>query len=1111
MYLLMTEFEKQFGMLNPEQRKAVEHTEGPVLVIAGPGTGKTQLLSTRAAYILQNTDASAHNILCLTYTESGAFAMRQRLVNIIGQKAYNITISTYHAFGSELINRFPEHFSNTNEMTAVDDLGIHSILSKIISKLPYDNPLKKSEFYINDIIGSIGDCKKALLTPASLLNVAKSNIVFIDTVSKLTKKHLATVSRIDKRSISAFENLATDTAKISAKGALPNTKSIQELWQEQLEAAIENATESGKTTPITEWKNTWLEKDSNGVFIPTGKNAANKLLALSGIYESYLAELEKQGLYDYDDMILQAIEGLKSNKGLRYTLQEQYLYIMLDEFQDTNGAQLELVKLLTDSPVYEGRPNILAVGDDDQAIFSFQGADYSHMATFVDMYRDPIVVTLTKNYRSHSDILHTAHNVSTQIEERLHHKMDGIDKFLKAENKDLPSHADIERHEFKSDVAQFAWVTKQITDLIKKGTSPNEIAIIAPKHKYLEPIVPYLAKAGVPVRYEKRENILNDPAILQIIRMSQLISAVKSGNSKIADSIWPEVLSYDFWEIPIEEIWKLSWKARETKNSWIDIIMSNDSLKPIGLFFLRLGNISTNEMLESIMDYLIGTTSLSFHEKEISDYTCPYFKYYFGDKMQGSKQRDFWNLLSNLTVLRQHLRAHRGSSGRQLYMDDFINFVDEHVEADIKILNTSPYHESAQAVQIMTVYKAKGLEFQAVFMLACIDEAWGSKASARTAKVPLPVNLTHIRYSGATDDEKLRLLFVAITRAKHSLFMTSYTNTYANRPTSRIKFFDETEHGGNPSSGILPTKYQEVHLTDSSLPSIDDLSAYWADRHIELSQDVRFKDLLAPRLERFQLAPTNLNSFTDLVYGGPKEFFLNTLLRFPSAPTAAGEFGDAVHATIEWLHIQLKLNGKLPNLPEANEQFAVELSKRNLSDTSYELMKDRGEKCFKTFLAQKADTFNPEDLHEYDFRKEGVLLGPAHLTGKIDKMIIDKQSKTISIVDFKTGSSYKTWKTNDPKLHKYKQQLYMYKLLVEGSYTFADYNVKDAYLQFVEPNDEGEIVDLHLAFDSDELKRTRDIAIAVWKRIQKLDLPDVTNYEKTMKGIRSFEDDLIKS
>ncbi len=1111
MYLLMTEFEIQFSLLNQEQRKAVEQTEGPVLVIAGPGTGKTQLLSTRAAYILQNTDASAHNILCLTYTESGAFAMRQRLVNIIGQKAYNITISTYHAFGSELINRFPEQFSNTNEMSAVDDLGMHSILSKIINKLPYDNPLKKSEFYINDIIGSIGDFKKALLTPADLRYIAKSNLKFIDSASKLTKKHLATVSRIDKKSISAFEKLAADTARISAKEELPNTKSMQNLWQEQLEKAIENVYESGKTTPITDWKNIWLEKDNNGIFIPSGKNTANKLLALSGIYESYLAELQKQALYDYDDMILQAIEGLKSNKGLRYTLQEQYLYIMLDEFQDTNGAQLELVRLLTDSPVYEGRPNILAVGDDDQAIFSFQGSDYSHMATFVHIYRDPTVITLTKNYRSHSDILHTAHNVSTQIEERLHHKMDGINKFLTAENKDLPSHADIERHEFKSDVAQFAWVTKEITDLIKNGTSPDEIAIIAPKHKYLEPIVPYLAKAGVPVRYEKRENILNDPAILQVIRMSQLISAVKSGNTKIADGIWPEILSYDFWEIPTEEIWKLSWEARESKSSWIDIIMSKDTLKPIGLFFMRLGNISANEMLESIMDYLIGTTPISFHEKGISDYTCPYFQYYFGDKMQVSKQRDFWNLLSNLTVLRQHLRAHRGSSGRQLYIDDFINFVDEHVEADIKILNTSPYHESAQAVQIMTVYKSKGLEFQTVFMLACIDEAWGSKSSARTAKVPLPVNLAHIRYSGATDDEKLRLLFVAITRAKHSLFMTSYTNTYANRPTSRIKFFDEIEREGKPSSGILPTRYQEVHLTDSGLPSIDDLSTYWTDRHLELSQDVRFRDLLAPRLERYQLAPTNLNSFTDLVYGGPKEFFLNTLLRFPTAPTPAGEFGDAVHATIEWLHIQLTSTGQLPNLPKTNEHFYVELSKRNLSDTSFELMKDRGEKCFQAFLAQKSDTFRPDDLHEIDFRKEGVLLGPAHLTGKIDKMIIDKPSKTIAIIDFKTGSSYKAWKANDPKLHKYKQQLYMYKLLVEGSYTYADYTVKDAYLQFVEPNDDGQIVDLHLVLDSYELKRTRDLAIAVWKRIQKLDLPDVTKYEKTMKGIRSFEDDLIKS
>ena len=144
----------------------------------------------------------------------------------------------------------------------------------------------------------------------------------------------------------------------------------------------------------------------------TVKKTTQKLLAAADIYEQYLQALNERNLFDYDDMILRAVRGLETNDDLRFTLQERYLYILLDEFQDTNGAQLRLVELLTDNPVLEGRPNVLAVGDDDQAIYAFQGADYSHMLQFRDLYRDVVPVALTKNYRSHAHILHAARGIA---------------------------------------------------------------------------------------------------------------------------------------------------------------------------------------------------------------------------------------------------------------------------------------------------------------------------------------------------------------------------------------------------------------------------------------------------------------------------------------------------------------------------------------------------------------------------------------------------------------------------------------------------------------------------------------------------------------------------
>src|SRR3990167_4642452 len=169
-------FETEYKKLNTRQRQALDSIEGPLLVIAGPGTGKTQLLTTRVAAILHKTDSEPQNILCLTYTESAAYEMRQRLVNMIGQRAYNITISTYHAFGSELIRRFPEYFSDTTDLRPVDELGQHTEVEEIISNLPYDNPLRKASYYIKDVVSTISELKKSLLEPADLRKIANANL-----------------------------------------------------------------------------------------------------------------------------------------------------------------------------------------------------------------------------------------------------------------------------------------------------------------------------------------------------------------------------------------------------------------------------------------------------------------------------------------------------------------------------------------------------------------------------------------------------------------------------------------------------------------------------------------------------------------------------------------------------------------------------------------------------------------------------------------------------------------------------------------------------------------------------------------------------------------------
>lgn len=1107
----MANYREAYDALDAEKKRAVDTIDGPVLVIAGPGTGKTHLLSVRAAHILEATDTPPEAILCLTFTESGARIMRDRIAALVGPGAYDMHISTYHAFGSELIRRYGEYFAEEPGMTPIDDLGIDAVLRSIFAELPFSNPLKSARAYLKDMKTFIADCKRALLTPDNIRTLADQNKDFIIAATPLVVEHLASVTAISKRSTPQFEALCEALSHLDMPdSARSDIILLQDLCVDQLTAALEHVASSGKTTKLTQWKNAWLAKDSNGGWVFDGTRTSQKLIAAADIYERYLLALQQLHQFDYDDMIMRAIRGLEANPDLRYSIQERYLYIMLDEFQDTNPAQLRLIQLLTDNPVHEGRPNVLAVGDDDQAIYAFQGAEYSNMAQFAAMYRDVAVMTLAKNFRSHKHILHVAHNIAEQIEQRLHHSLGGIHKLLSAENKQLPTEAVVARHEFKTDIAQYDWVAGQIEKLVNNGMPASEIAVLAPKHAYLEPLLPFLKRRQLAVHYEKRENILDDPLIKQIARMSELLLALASENHDQADVLWPEVLSYPFWGLPTTSIWNISWRARETRQPWARVLLEDKALAPIALFFKRLGLMSGVESLETILDYLTGVAPFDLLEPgREGSFTSPLYEYYFGLKRQHDQPLQFWQTLQALAQLREKLRSYKRSEQEALSIRDFTAFVDAHAEAEIGILNTSPYHEAEEAVQLMTAYKAKGQEFGAVFVLACVDEVWGGRSRNRSSGLALPPNLSFIRYAGASEDERLRLFFVAVTRAKTHLYLTSYADSVAGRSTTRLKYLGETD----PSSNIspwLPVPFQAINTDASESLSETQLEDYWHNRHLDALGDTTVQKLLSPRLKDLKLSATHLNSFIDLVHGGPAHFYFNTLLRFPKSIGVSGQFGNAVHETLNWLHSQQVATGTLPPTAKALKIFETLLAAKRLSRRDFEQQLERGRRALSAWLKANRQHFHIDDKHELDFAYDNVLVYDVPLTGKIDRLTVDHSSKTIHVADFKTGKPRYRWKGTDVQLYKYKQQLYFYKLLIEGSHSFRGFTVTGGSLVFIEPNADDVLAEpLELIFNEQEVKRTRQLIKAVWEHIQALSFPDTTNYKADLKSIIAFEDDLI--
>jgi DNA helicase-2/ATP-dependent DNA helicase PcrA len=1101
----VSEYERAFESLNKRQLDAVKQIEGPLLVLAGPGTGKTQLISTRVGYILKNTDVPADGILLLTFTEAGAATMRERLIKLLGRSAYEVQINTYHSFGGEIFRRYPDYFEGAG-LSLIEELAADSLLRNIVAQLPYTNPLKYADNYINELEDFISEAKRALLSPDDVRQTAKANLTFIANVNRSARSHLDQLNLVSKKSVPAFKQLAIwlqnyHPAVRLRGGVLP----LALYAYEDLNSALENFEATAKTITLSEWKRRWLAKDENGQVILDGQRANQRLEAAAGIYKTYQKNLSSQRLYDYDDMILRAIEALQNYPELKYSLAERYNYIMLDEFQDTNPSQFRLVELLTDHPVHEGRPNILAVGDDDQAIYAFQGAEHANMAAFVNHYKKVKIISLNQSYRAHQEILDVGHNLADQIQSSLQDEFKAVNKHLRASNSNLPEPPKISLREFKSDAAHNEWIAREIKLLIDKGIPASEIAILAPKHRYLTPLLPYLTRYRLPIRYERRENILDEPLIHQLERMSELTLALAKGNESLANAIWPEVLSYDFWQVPTDLIWRLNWQLRESHEPWTAQLLNNESYAYIADFFLKLALILPTTTFEQQLDALIGLPEISAELK--LPLPSPLYNHYFSKEKSQSASQDFIRLISNLSVLRSSLRDWHRSVDEPVGLRAFVEFIEGHRAANLNILNTSPYHETAQAVNLLTAYGAKGREFRAVFIVAANDEVWGSASRNKGYRLSLPVNLNYIRYQGASEDERLRLLFVAATRARTRLYITNYSHDLAGRGYNRLKYLNiEETDAASPESRVVPPKFNKVKLDNKNSLSLEAASDYWTIRHLPPFK-TELKQILAPKLAQYSLSASHLNRFIDIVNAGPDKFFMECLAGFPTAPSVTSAFGTAVHNSLRFAGNILINEGHLPSPVRLNDIFKAQLARIELTTEERERLEQRGLISLEAWLNTTAQELKQTDRFEYNCQSSVTTIS-ARLTGKMDRLIVDEKNHHITVLDYKTGQPYKRWQSGVIKLHKFRQQLNFYKLLIESSPRFRGYEVVESIIEFVEPDEYGQINRLALNYEQKELEQTVQLIEGVWRRIQQLDFPDISNYPPSLAGIRQFEDDL---
>ena len=1089
----MTNFSSRYKNLNAAQKQAVDTIDGPLLVIAGPGTGKTELLSMRTANILQKTDTLPENILCLTFTDSGATAMRERLSQIIGPAAYKVAIHTFHSFGTEVINQNNQYFYQGANFKPADELAQYEILTSIFDELDYTNPLasKLGDEYTHrrDAARVISELKQAGLTSDELLAIIQANETVLDAVEPDLMRIFG--EKISTTMLTHLVPLAQKVAALVQPNLPPGITPLANVLALSMAHAFDAAVETGKTNALTAWRNQWMEKNESGEFVFKDRKRYIKLRAMSHVYYSYLTRMEQAGLYDYDDMILNVIHAMELHKDLSYNLQEKYHYILVDEFQDTNLAQLRILFDLTSS-VTGDAPNIMAVGDDDQAIYSFQGADVNNIHRFAAQYPGFHSIVLTDNYRSASTILESARTVITQGGDRLEQTM-GLNKKLTAHAS--PDNPLVSLHELSHTSNERSWIAKKIKERIAAGTAPDSIAILARRHQELIALAPYLVDAGIPIRYERRENILDSPVVQTLELIARVVVAIAESNHSEANSQLPELLAHPMYGFTPESIWRLSITSARNHLSWLETMIASTEFKPFSEWLITQAASIAREPLELVIDRLIGLPSDTVGD-EVVGFRSPFYHYYFGEESKNTHAQHYIEALESLRTMRDHLREYKPD--QLLLLTDLLDFIDAHRQLGTRITSVQRINTADAAVQLMTAHKSKGLEFDHIYVIGAIDSAWGERVRSRSRLIGYPANLP-LAPSGGSYDERLRLFYVAMTRAKQSLTVTYSAADDLERTQLLASFLTDT--------GLHPIK--EVH-TKTTRELVQDQEIAWHDR-LTAHPTASMHDLVRPILDTYKLSITHLNNFIDISRGGPTHFLLSNLLRFPQAKSANAAYGTVIHRTLQKAHNHLSATGERRPVEDVLGDFVAELHDQHLSRDDELLYAKRGADSLNVFLRNCYDGFLPGQKTELNFANQGVVINEARLTGALDVVTLEGQE--IVVTDYKTGKPSRDWQGKTDwekiKLHKYRQQLMFYQLLTEHSRDYSKYDFQRGVLQFVEPDAAGRVHALDASFTREELADFAKLIGAVWQSIMKLDFPDISDYDPTYKGILQFEADLI--
>lgn len=876
-----------FELLNPQQRAAVTHGDGPLLVVAGAGTGKTRVIIERIRFLLENRpEISGENILGLTFTDKAAEEMKNRVVAAVGDRAQEVTLATFHQFCTGLL------LDLNPGMKILEPTDHWILMRRNLSRLQLNKykRLAQPGKFLSDFEKFFSRCQDELVTPDD----------YEQYVTELERNFAAESDALEE----------------------------EPRAERELEIALERE--------------------------------------VARAYRVSTELLRERNQYAFGGLLLESVRLLRSTPELVARLRKRYHYVLVDEFQDTNIAQIELLWLI--AGVHR---NIVGVGDDDQAIYRFRGASFGSFQIFMERFAadhqekaQRVRLMLEQNYRSTRRILRVAGLAISQNKDRFLPDKKLISESAEGEKIRIVT--------LDSKETEARWVAGELVRMNRDGIRWGDCAVLYRKHALRDELVDELRRREIPFVI-RNLSVLENGVVRDLLAYLRLI-ATRSDSVSCA-----RVLACPAWGLEARDLVRLAERAKSSKGCslWDALVAAHDDPAMAGKlgatselveFAGRLHKRAKHALVSELLEEMLAELRIGLLPKEADRRALERFVGFVGE----------WEAKSETKSLAE-----------------FVEYFDYFLEAGGKVALAE--QSPGDAVQLMTVHAAKGLEFSHVFVIRMVNRSFPDSQKRPVLEFPAEL-MKEARPDGDFHiQEERRLFYVALTRARRSLTLTTVVAKRSKPSPFLEDLLDPTiQHSDvwqlSPRVAETPPQFAVeegrtgLFLTSQLESRIFSQVAEWA------------QTFHPPLPEPLKLSASAIESYDAC----PQKFLFNNVWGLRGGPAATLTFGNVMHTAVATVVRELRQNPRLP-LETVQEIFLREWKSAGYQDAYQEKeYKEAGLEQLQAFY-ESCRAEPPTVLHQ-EKQFELSLDGDVIVTGRIDQINQTGPNRLVEIVDYKTGS-----------------------------------------------------------------------------------------------------------